>query len=142
MTRKEFIEYLESHHIDFELSPSGVIVITHQDDVDFNYQVTEIPSGVEFRNLYQVRCTWVKTVNPNVIFRNKGKYGAGARVWLPHANKIYPGVEFHNEDSCILNVLEQEKRANTIPFSNWEGNIEGVDSNRLLNLMISKGIFL
>jgi hypothetical protein len=26
-------------------------------------------------------------------------------------------------------------------FDDWEGNIEGIDSKRLLNLMISKGIF-
>jgi hypothetical protein len=26
-------------------------------------------------------------------------------------------------------------------FSQWKGNIEGVDSKRLLNFMISKGVF-
>jgi len=26
-------------------------------------------------------------------------------------------------------------------FNKWEGNIEGIDSNRLLNKMISLGIF-
>jgi hypothetical protein len=27
-------------------------------------------------------------------------------------------------------------------FNIWKGNIEGIESNRLLNLMISKGMFI
>jgi hypothetical protein len=26
-------------------------------------------------------------------------------------------------------------------FNKWKGNIEGIDSNRLLNKMINKGVF-
>jgi hypothetical protein len=27
-------------------------------------------------------------------------------------------------------------------FENWKGNIEGIDSKRLLNLMIKQGVFI
>jgi hypothetical protein len=142
MTREAFIAYLESRNIDFELSTSGMIVITHKEEVRLNHEVDEIPSDVEFRNPSQVRGSWVKVVNPNVIFNMQGKYGASATVWLPDVEKIYPGVEFHNNGSCILKVLERPKISNVSFFRHWDGNIEGVDSNRLLNAMIKRELFI
>ncbi len=142
MTREEFIGYLESKNIDFELGPSGMIVVTHKGDVDLGSEVDEIPSGVEFRNLHQVKGYWVKVVNTNVIFNNQGQWGSEARVWLPNADKIYPGVKFTNGGTCRLKVLERPPNKADILFRDWEGNIKGVDPNRLLNSMISKGLLV
>jgi hypothetical protein len=142
MTREEFIGYLESKNIDFELGPSGMIVVTHKDDVDLGREVDEIPSGVEFRNTGQVKGYWVKVVNSNVIFNNQGQWGSEARVWLPDADKIYPGVKFTNGGTCRLKVLERPPNKADILFRNWVCNIKGVDPNRLLNSMISKGLFI
>ena len=143
MTREAFIEYLESKNIDFQIEPSGMIVITYDDyDLYLDNTVIEIPSGVEFRTSHQVRGSWVKVVNPNVIFNMQGKWGSEPWVWLPNVEKIYPGVEFHNNGSCILKMLEREGRANVVTFRDWAGNIKGVDSNRLLNVMIKQGIFI
>jgi len=44
-------------------------------------------------------------------------------------------VEFNNRGVVGLNSIIGGD------FNEWEGNIEGIDSKRLLNLMISKGIF-
>jgi len=143
MTREAFIEYLEYKAIDFQIEASGMIVITYDDyDLYLDHTVTEIPSGVEFRTSHQVRCSYVKVVNPNVIFNMQGKWGSEPWVWLPHAEKIYPGVEFHNNGSCVLKVFERERRANIKTFRDWKGNIKGIDSNKLLNAMIKQGMFI
>jgi hypothetical protein len=47
---------------------------------------------------------------------------------------------FSNEGDVKLDSLI----GGSIPygwFSKWKGNIEGIDSKRLLNSMISKGVF-
>ena len=49
---------------------------------------------------------------------------------LPH------GVEFNNEGRVLLVSLIGGW------FDAWEGNIEGIDPKRLLNVMISKGMFI
>jgi len=46
-----------------------------------------------------------------------------------------PGVEFKNGKGVRLRDLIGDW------FNRWKGNIEGIDSKRLLNLMISKGVF-
>jgi hypothetical protein len=49
---------------------------------------------------------------------------------------LHPGVEFKNGGGVYLGSLIGD-----YSFTNWQGNIEGIDSKRLLNSMISKGIF-
>ena len=66
---------------------------------------------------------------PGVEFKNKG------RVWLRSLTSISPGVEFNNEGGVDLDSLTGDW------FSAWEGNIEGIDSKRLLNKMIKDGVF-
>jgi hypothetical protein len=44
-------------------------------------------------------------------------------------------MEFKNRGSVVLNALTGGW------FSDWKGNIKGIASKRLLNFMISKGIF-
>jgi hypothetical protein len=65
-----------------------------------------------------------------VVFRNKGT------VYLRSLTAISPGVEFMNGGDVYLGALIGEW------FKDWEGNIEGIDSKRLLNSMISKGMFI
>jgi hypothetical protein len=45
-------------------------------------------------------------------------------------------VVFKNEGGVYLYSLTGDW------FRNWKGNIEGIDNKRLLNLMISKGMFI
>jgi hypothetical protein len=62
-----------------------------------------------------------------VKFKNKGD------VYLQSLTSLPPGVKFENGDGVYLGSLTGYY---------WEGNIEGIDSRRLLNLMISKGLFI
>jgi hypothetical protein len=68
---------------------------------------------------------------PGVEFRNGGDVDLRALTSLPS------DVVFRNKGDVYLPSLIRCKF-----FDKWEGNIEGVGSKRLLNLMISKGMFI
>jgi hypothetical protein len=63
------------------------------------------------------------------VFKNVGN------VYLRALTSLPPGVEFKNKGDVVLGALTGGW------FSDWRGNIEGIDSKRLLNSMISKGVF-
>jgi hypothetical protein len=63
---------------------------------------------------------------PGVVFRNEGN------VYLRNLTSLPPGVKFENGDVVFLRSLIGGW------IDEWKGNIEGIDSKRLLNLMISK----
>jgi hypothetical protein len=73
----------------------------------------------------------IKSLPSNVEFRNKG------HVWLSSLESLPSGVEFFNNSGSV----------NLSSFiggwiSGWEGNIKGIDSKMLLNLMIKRGMFI
>jgi hypothetical protein len=70
------------------------------------------------------------SIPPGVVFSN------GGDVYLDALTSLPPGVEFSNGGDVNLDALIGEW------IFEWKGNIEGIDSNRLLNLMISKGMFI
>ena len=57
-------------------------------------------------------------------------------VNLRSLKSLPPGVRFENQWHVYLSSLVGGW------FEYWEGNIEGVDSKRLLQLMIDKGVFV
>ena len=77
-----------------------------------------------------VHLSSLTSLPPDVVFRNREYVDLRSLISLP------PGVEFKNEGGVYLRDLTGDW------FSNWQGNIKGIDSNSLLNLMISKGIFI
>ena len=66
---------------------------------------------------------------PGVVFNNKGK------VHMKSLTSISPGVEFKNGGNIWLDSLIGGY------FTKWKGNIRGIAPNRLLNSMISTGVF-
>jgi len=76
-------------------------------------------------------------------------------VDLESLGSLPKGVEFKNKGAVFLNSLKSMGKE--IAFTNgwdvnlesliggwfgeWEGNIEGINSNRLLNKMIKEGLF-
>ena len=60
----------------------------------------------------------------------------GDDVWLNSLETLPPGVKFKNGGYVYLGSLIGGC------FEDWKGNIEGIDSKRLLNFMISKGVFI
>jgi hypothetical protein len=69
------------------------------------------------------------SIYPDVTFKNDGD------VYLNSLPSLPPGVEFKNEGNVYLKSLIDGW------FDEWSGNIEGIDSKRLLNKMISLGLF-
>ena len=69
------------------------------------------------------------TIPSGVKFKN------GRGVNLNALTTIPAGVKFVNGRNVYLNSLVGGW------FDEWKGNIKGIESKRLLNLMISKGIF-
>ena len=64
-----------------------------------------------------------------VVFRNEGY------VYLEYITSLSPDVEFNNGgDVWVRDIIGGF-------FNKWKGNIEGVDEKRLLNKMISLGLF-
>ena len=59
------------------------------------------------------------------------EFNNGGDVWLHSLKTLHPGVEFKNNVWVSLEKLDTR---------NFTG-IEGIDNRRLLNLMISKGVF-
>ena len=112
MTQEEFIEVLDDKGYPYEIV-GDKIVVTNEDTVYLN-TLTSLPPGVEFGN--------------------------GGYVGLRDLTSIPPGVVFENgEDVWLKSFISG--RDNKGYFGYWEGNIEGIDSKRLLNLMIKQGVF-
>ena len=111
-----------------ETLPSGV-VFRNEGDVNLDSLET-LPSVVEFRNEANVNLYSLKTLSHGVVFRN------GDDVNLDSLEKIPLGVGFKNGGDVNLGQIFR------VWLQDWSGNIKGIASNRLLNVMISKGMFI
>ena len=149
MTREEFIEILDEKGYSYEIEGDKLVVTWGRLGIDLTY-IYSIPADVEFRNLHHVRLSSLDTLPSGIEFNNTGRVTLESLISLPHSVKfknggninlesltsIPPGVEFNNEGDVFLGSLSDGW------FNEWNGNIEGIESNMLLNLMISKGLFI
>ena len=99
------------------------------DEKGYSYEIEGEKIIITDKNGGDVLLESLKTIPPGVEFKNKGD------VYLYNLTTLPAGVEFKNKGTVRLDSLVGGR------FSDWSGNIEGVDSNRLLNVMISKGLF-
>ena len=127
MTREQFIEQLEERRYSYEIEGDR-IVVTHKGEVKLN-SLHELPPGAEFKNVGNVYLNLLKTLPQGFVFENRGSVSLSALTSLPL------GVEFKNGGYVYLPSLIGGQ------FNYWNGNIEGIDSNRLLNVMIKQGVF-
>ena len=149
MTREEFIEILDRERYSYKIEGDKIIV-THKGEV---YLMTltslppgvvfkntgvlhldsliSLPLGVEFKNTHNVILNDIKTIHLGVEFMNERD------VFLPPFGllRIHPGVEFKNG----LGVYFTSEPG---WYVLWESDIEGIDSKRLLNVMIKRGMFI
>ena len=140
MTREGFIEELEGEEYSYEIEKieGDKIIVIYGGDADFpdnaGYvdlgSIKSLPPGVHFNNGGFVNLQSLTSLSPGVQFNNKGAVGLNSLTSLP------PGVEFNNEGAVWLYSIVGGG------FEDWKGNIEGIDSKRLLNFMISKGMFI
>jgi hypothetical protein len=127
MTREEFTKYLDDKGISYGIE-GDKIVVTEKGTVDLQ-SLPSLPPGVVFNNGDDVYLNPLESLPHGLEFNN------GGDVWLSSLTSLTPGVVFNNEGSVGLKSIIGGR------FSTWKGNIEGVDSTRLLNVMISKGVF-
>ena len=127
MTREKFIEVLDEKRYSYEIK-GDKIVITHKGYVDLLSLKTS-PPGVVFENGGDVWLSPLTSLPPRVEFKN------GKDVYLDSLKTLPPGVEFRNGRDVDLDSLIGGW------FSAWNGNIEGISSNRLLNKMIELELF-
>ena len=147
MTQEKFREVLERKGYSYKIE-GDKIVITYKGLVDlksltsispgvvfrngagiFLDSLASLPPGVVFENGSDIYFELLSSLSPDVVFNNEGN------VWLDSLASIPPSVEFKNRGHVNLESLIGDW------FYSWKGNIEGVDSKRLLNKMISLGLF-
>ena len=126
MTREEFIKKLEAKGYPYEIEGNKIVVIGGGVNLP---NLTSLPPDVVFENGGSVYLYALTSIPPGVEFKN------GGDVFLKSLTSISPGVEFKNEGNIWLGSL-------TGYFTKWKGNIEGIDSKRLLNSMIKRGMFI
>jgi len=85
-----------------------------------------IPSGISFNNTGHVNLSSIKEIPSGVIFNNKGT------VDLYMVKKIHPDVRF-SKDSRFHNNM-----TNGLMFK----HTQGIAINRIINMMIKKGLFI
>ena len=148
MTREEFIEVLAGEGYSYEIEGDKIIV-TNEGTV-YLTALTSIPPGVEFKNGGNAWLGSLTSLPPVVEFKNEGDVDLGSLTSLP------PGVEFNNGGEVYLTALTSippdvvfndggEVDLSSLVggwFEDWSGNIEGIRSNRLLNVMIKRGMFI
>ena len=138
MTQEKFIKVLKSEEYSYEIEGDKIIV-TDEGGVWLQSQ-TSLPSGVVFKNEGDVYLRALTSLPPGVVFENGGDVDLRALTSLP------PGVEFKNGRHVFLKSftslppgVEFKNGGSVQPYSKF--NIKGIDSKRLLNVMIKQGVF-
>ena len=158
MTREEFIQVLEEGSYSYKIEGDKIVVLTGVSN-GFIYQIfvnfkslKSLPPGVVFKNERDVNLGSLTSLPPGVEFKN------GGDVHLESLKSLPPDVQFKMCDDGVvylssLTSIPPEVQFSTaavrldsiiggdVWFSQWKGNIKGIDPKRLLNFMISKGIF-
>jgi len=129
MTREEFIRELGLKVDGYSYEIEGDKIIVTDSRSVYLEDLTSLPPGVVFNNKGDVNLYSLESLPLDIEFNN------GGTVVLDSLNSIPREFIFNNIDDVYLTKLVGGW------FSQWEGNIEGIHSNRLLNYMISKGLF-
>jgi hypothetical protein len=137
MTREAFIEVLKREDYSYKIE-GDKIVVTDEEGV-WLQSLTSIPSGVVFKNEGDVYLRALTSLPPGVVFENGGDVDLRALTSLP------PGVEFKNGGNVFLKSftslppgVEFKNGGSVQPYPKF--NIKGIDSKRLLNVMIKQGV--
>jgi hypothetical protein len=101
---------------------------SHPGDINLG-ALTSLPPGIVFNNPGGVYLPFVTSLPPGVEFSNRGNVNLASIV------SISPDVLFRNIGSVYLDSMIGGY------FQSWKGNIEGIGNKRLLNKMISLGLF-
>ena len=129
MTQEEFIKELDGEDYSYKIEGGKLIVTAGDSEGNFDLYLGSIPSDVIFRNPGYVDLLYIDNIPSGVDFRN------GGDVRFSSVTSIEKGVHFNNHGEVYLKSI----------FGSWahywEGAIEGIGTKRLLNKMISIGLF-
>ena len=130
MTRSEFIEILNLRYYSWT-SEGNNIVVTERGEIDL--YIKSLPPNVEFRNDTYVYLDSLESLPRNIKFKN------GGSVSLHSLKSIPTDVTFENGrgvwlDSFGIDTKDWEEENNIL-------NIEGIHPKKILNKMISIGLF-
>ena len=129
MTREEFIKIIDQKEYSYEIENNNIVITSgFNGGFIFLHELEDIPSGVIFKNSGAVLLEPLTSLPPGIKFKNKGN------VYIDTVTSISPGVEFDNFSIRMESLIGGY-------FDDWEGNIKGIGEERLLNKMISLGIF-
>jgi hypothetical protein len=129
MTIKEFIQEIDKGRYSYRRIGDVVIVNIVMGDNSSNIDFDSV-KGLIFQGKGDLGLYFVKSIPTGVHFNNNGD------VSFKYLESISPGVEFNNRGGVWLGSLSGNNY-----FHRWEGNISDINNKRLLNLMISKGLF-
>lgn len=129
MKREYFLRILEEEGYSHLLEGDKIVAMSNGSmELDF---IKSIPPNVEFRNKGTLYLNILESIPPGTFFNNRGN------VYLNQITSIPPGVVFNN-----IGKIQLRSSYLLHPFIPMEWEINGIDSNRLLNLMIKKSIFI
>lgn len=157
MTREGFIQVLEEGSYSYKIEGDKIVVLTGTSN-EFTYHIfvdlrslKSLPPGVVFKNRGDVHLESLKSLPPGVEFKN------GGHLHLESLKSLPPDVQFRTWDEGMvylnsLTSIPPEVQFSTASvrldsivgdewFSQWKGNIKGINSRRLFNLMIKQGVF-
>jgi len=104
------------------------VFIETLNDKDYSYEI--VGNKIIVTEEGPVYLGALTSLPPGVEFRNRGF------VSLYRLTSLPPGVVFKNAGDVNLGFLIGGW------FDEWQGNIEGIDSNKLLNAMIKRELFI
>jgi hypothetical protein len=129
MTREEFIKIIDQKQYSYRIENNDIVITSgHNSEFISLIELEDIPSGVVFKNRGSVILEPLTSLPPGIKFQNKGN------TYLDSVTSISPGVEMDSYSIRMESLIGGY-------FDDWEGNIEGIGEERLLNRMISLGIF-
>lgn len=126
MTREEFIKILDGRGTSYKIEGNKLLILMDNQSMALS-GLTSIPPDVVFNNRGNVYLENLKTLQPGIVFNNTG------RVILNRLFSISSGVVFENGGTVNLGTL--------IRGGSGEWDIPDINSKRIFNLMISKGLF-
>jgi hypothetical protein len=128
MTREEFIKVLDNNAYPYK-EEGNRIIVDFTRNIFLNY-IGSLPTNVEFsKNNKNVYLNTIKFLPKEIVFSNSGY------IFLDSVESIPNDTIFSNDGYVLLKSLIGGWNVD------WKGNIKGIGTNRLLNKMISLGLF-
>jgi hypothetical protein len=137
MTQEEFKRELDQKGIFYEMEGERLVIVCYS-DLNLN-RIKAIPSGVIFRH-------WNSGVHPKVYLNGleeipSGVEFGGGRIYLNSLRRIDPSIKIGGNCVMICPMLGTENGLCVPAIYSFMFGIDGIEDWRILNKMISSGLF-